>query len=57
MYTYWAGIDVGVNTLIDKSGNPDLSGNAGIHGNRQRPFALREHQLHGAEESSSAPTM
>lgn len=28
MYTYWAGIDVGVNTLIDKSGNPDLSGNA-----------------------------
>ncbi|MBK9176368.1 MAG: hypothetical protein IPM46_08510 [Flavobacteriales bacterium] len=28
MFTYWSGIDVGVNTLIDEGGSPDLSGNA-----------------------------
>jgi len=28
MYTYWSGIDFGVNTLVDESGSTDLSGNA-----------------------------
>lgn len=28
MFTYWSGVDVGVNTLIDAGGSPDLSGNA-----------------------------
>lgn len=28
MFTYWSGIDLGVNTLIDESGSPDLGGNA-----------------------------
>lgn len=42
-FTYWSGLDLGVNTLIDESGSTDLSGNEEfmeVDNSRSRFFAI-----------------